>query len=73
VRDEVDGVVIDLSWKEYGGPAVNPPTRQGFGARLLQTGTVQLGGRLHTDFAPSGVVCRLTFRLPGLSDKKSPL
>jgi two-component sensor histidine kinase len=69
VRDDVDGVVIDLSWKEYGGPAVNPPTRQGFGARLLQTGVLQLGGKLHTDFAPSGVVCRLTFRLtapPGI-------
>ncbi|WP_188911973.1 PAS domain S-box protein [Salinarimonas ramus] len=51
---------LRLSWVERGGPTVTPPSRQGFGTRLLRH---MLGGQLSSDvemrFDPEG----LTFRL----------
>lgn len=51
-------------WRESGGgPPVAPPTRQGFGTRLLQRGVAgELGGAVTLDFAPEGLVC--TIRAP---------
>ena len=58
-----------LSWQEMGGPAVEgPPSRKGFGTQLARLGvTGQLGGRLHHDWRPSGVVLRLELPLDQLS------
>lgn len=33
-----------LSWRERGGPPANPPTRRGFGSRLIGLGLVGTGG-----------------------------
>jgi PAS domain S-box-containing protein len=53
-----------LSWREVGGPKVAPPSRKGFGARLLDGGlTAVLGGRPQLIFAPEGVEARLPLRL----------
>jgi PAS domain S-box-containing protein len=53
-----------LSWREVGGPTVAPPSRKGFGARLLDGGlTADLGGRPQLIFAPEGVEARLPLRL----------
>jgi two-component sensor histidine kinase len=42
-----------LQWREIGGPEVVPPTRKGFGSRLLRMGVGGTGGaQLHYD--PSG-------------------
>ena len=47
---------VRLTWKERGGPPVLPPTRKGFGSRLLDGGlTADLGGRPALIFAPGGV------------------
>jgi two-component sensor histidine kinase len=55
---------LRLAWREQGGPAVPPPTRSGFGSRLLQRG---LGGRsrprVSLDFAPDGVAWTAEFDL----------
>lgn len=49
-----------ITWRESGGAPVSPPTRGGFGARLLQRGVAaELGGRVVLDFAPDGVVCSI--------------
>ncbi|WP_054164688.1 GAF domain-containing protein [Rhodopseudomonas sp. AAP120] len=46
--------VFRLRWRESGGPAVPPPTRQGFGSRLLKMGLTGTGdARLH--YHASGV------------------
>ncbi|MDX8492485.1 HWE histidine kinase domain-containing protein [Mesorhizobium sp. VK22B] len=37
VRWKAVGSLIDLEWKETGGPQVTTPTRQGFGSTLLRT------------------------------------
>jgi PAS domain S-box-containing protein len=49
-----------LNWRETGGPAVAPPTRQGFGARLIEWGLAgELGGEAKLSFPAEGVACRI--------------
>ena len=38
------GDVVTLHWRETGGPEVTPPTRKGFGSRLIRLGLVGTGG-----------------------------
>lgn len=49
-----------LNWQERGGPQVAPPTRRGFGSRMMQRVVAgELGGELELDFAPAGVLATL--------------
>jgi two-component sensor histidine kinase/CheY-like chemotaxis protein len=49
-----------IDWTETDGPVVQPPTRQGFGSKLIQTTIVyDLGGRADIHYAPSGMTARL--------------
>jgi PAS domain S-box-containing protein len=53
-----------LTWAETGGPAVEPPSRRGFGSRLIERSiTHELRGELDVDYAPQGLRCRLTVPL----------
>lgn len=55
-----------LSWIESGGPRVEPPTRTGFGARLIQRNLAsELGGSAVIDFRPTGVVAEIEAPLEG--------
>lgn len=55
-----------LTWTETGGPPVQPPTRRGFGSRLIERGlAAELSGQAHIDFQPEGVVCRIEAALDG--------
>jgi two-component sensor histidine kinase len=62
----VDWAVADspnefrLTWREIGGPLVAMPARSGFGTRLIEGGTEQIGGSAALDFKPDGLVCTLT-------------
>jgi len=52
---------LRLTWRERGGPAVAPPSRQGFGSRLVQSAVqAELGGETELTFRPAGLECRLT-------------
>jgi two-component sensor histidine kinase len=47
-----------LRWTEKGGPKVTPPTRRGFGTRLIERSlAMELGGEVRLTFEPTGVVC----------------
>ena len=48
-----------LTWREVGGPPVTAPARSGFGSKLIESGTDQIGGSATLEFPPSGVVCTL--------------
>jgi len=49
-----------LEWRESGGPAVAPPTRTGFGSRMIKTLLAKdFGGSVELTYDPSGIVCRL--------------
>ncbi len=58
-----------MTWVEQGGPPVTPPTRRGFGSRLIERGlAAELGGRVQLAYEPSGVRCTINAPLP-----KSPV
>ena len=47
-----------LRWEEKGGPAVEPPSRKGFGSRLIERSLAQdLDGEARIEYAPTGVTC----------------
>lgn len=61
--------VFDLSWQETGGPPVSKPLRGGFGTRLLEKGLArELGGKVQLDYAPEGLICRVTAPTPSFSE-----
>ena len=55
---------LTLRWRELGGPPVKPPTRRGFGSRLIERGlAAELRGGAQLDFAPAGLQCVIRARL----------
>jgi two-component sensor histidine kinase len=51
---------LHIVWEELGGPPVAPPTRRGFGTRLIERGlAADLQGTVEIDYPPSGVICRI--------------
>jgi PAS domain S-box-containing protein len=62
---EVDEApALQIVWREFGGPIVRPPSRRGFGSRMIQRSlAAELGGAAALDYRPEGVVCTLTLRL----------
>lgn len=65
-----DGRHLLLRWKETGGPAVNAPSRRGFGSRLIERSLAQdLDGEVTIDFAATGVVCTVDAPLASASDR----
>jgi PAS domain S-box-containing protein len=56
--------MLQLHWEESGGPPVAPPTRKGFGSRLLEELVGRdLGGVTKLNYDVSGVRCSITARL----------
>lgn len=65
VTDANAGVRLQLSWTETGGPLVSPPSRKGFGSRLIERAlAMELGGEVRIDYEPSGVICKIDVPLP---------
>ena len=64
----VDQMMVDLTWQERGGPAVEAPRRRGFGTRLMERCIERdLGGELDLVFEPVGLSCRMSIPLPGMT------
>lgn len=55
-----DGEVC-LEWAERGGPPVLPPTRRGFGSRMLDISLRADGGRVEPHFEPAGFRAEIRF------------
>jgi PAS domain S-box-containing protein len=56
IRGEGENARLRLAWRERGGPPVAPPTRKGFGSRLIERGLAgQVGGIVAFDYAPDGL------------------
>jgi PAS domain S-box-containing protein len=53
---------LTLRWLETGGPPVKPPTRQGFGHRVMERMIGQLKGKSSFDWRPEGLACEIAFR-----------
>ena len=54
---------LNLRWIETGGPTVLPPTRRGFGGRIIEQMIAQLKGETRFDWRAEGLVCEITLRV----------
>lgn len=60
VIPSMQGLMLSVVWREVGGPLVAPPTRKGFGSRLIERGLAsELGGEVRIVYDPAGVVCTI--------------
>lgn len=59
-----DGDVVEMIWREEGGPPVTTPARKGFGSNVLKFSVERgLHGKFHAEYLPEGLSCTLTFPL----------
>ena len=57
-----DGNRLVLHWQEKGGPPVTPPSRKGFGSRVIERGLAhELEGSVSLDYRAEGVACTISF------------
>jgi PAS domain S-box-containing protein len=63
---------LRLTWAESGGPPVIPPTRTGFGTRLIQRGfAAELQGHAQMRYEPGGICVIMDALLPMRTDMLS--
>jgi len=56
---------LRLRWVEKDGPLVAPPSRKGFGSRLIERGLAgELRGSAQVSYPPSGVMCEIDASFP---------
>ena len=55
--------LVVVSWRESGGPKVEPPEHHGFGSRLIQRAMESGLGKAQLDFQPDGLACTLGIAL----------
>jgi two-component sensor histidine kinase len=48
---------LTVRWVESGGPQLAPPTRKGFGTRVMTRICEQLNGSLNFDWRADGLIC----------------
>jgi two-component sensor histidine kinase len=65
-----DPTAIRLEWREACGPPVTPPSRAGFGTRLIRA-ALRRPAAVGIDFDPAGVVCTVS-GLPTVAATSSP-
>src|ERR1700761_2432547 len=59
---DADPQIFALEWKESGGPAVTPPTAEGFGGRVIRYSIAhEPHSRIALDYLPDGVRCEFIF------------
>ena len=69
--DILDGVGSDrlrFRWQETGGPPVVPPTRTGFGSRMIERAlAVEIGGAAEITYHPAGILFTAVAPIQGIS------
>lgn len=48
-----------FKWTETGGPSAKPPSREGFGTRVMRKLIEQADGKLYAEWLSSGLVCEV--------------
>ena len=68
--DSGETEIFHFAWTERDGPAVRPPSRRGFGARLIERATAaEFAGEVTLEYAPEGVRWRLSAPYRGLAER----
>jgi two-component sensor histidine kinase len=60
----VSDSLVRMSWVESDGPAVAPPTRRGFGTRLLSHALDPFHGMIESTYGVGGLKCDISFDIP---------
>jgi PAS domain S-box-containing protein len=60
VEWQIDNEMINLQWREAGGPPTQTPTKHGFGTKIITSTVKQMGGDVTLDWRPKGLHCRLS-------------
>ncbi|MBB4004055.1 MHYT domain-containing protein [Aurantimonas endophytica] len=69
---QADAATLAIEWSEHGGPVVEPPSRKGFGSRLLHLSIEkELGGQAELRYEPDGFVCSLVIPLADMKTQAS--
>ena len=69
LADEAGAEALVLRWEEVDGPPVAPPTRTGFGSRMIERALAQeIDGRAEIDYRRDGVVFIAQAPLPSIRD-----
>ncbi|CAN7620838.1 PAS domain-containing protein [Devosia sp. LjRoot3] len=69
---EVEAETLSLRWQESGGPAVQPPTKKGFGTRLIDQALANsTAGKVELNYRASGFEFRFTSPLASLVETES--
>ena len=56
---------LHIAWQESGGPTVEPPTKKGFGSRLIEGALGrETGGTFRLNFDPAGATCVIEIPMP---------
>ena len=55
---------VILHWQETAGPLVTPPSRKGFGSRVIEHGLDALEATVNLDYQPTGLLCTMTIPVP---------
>lgn len=72
VSTDDTGERLHLEWRETGGPPVSPPSKRGFGSRLIERGlAAELNGHARLIFDPAGLVCVLDASLAPHDDDEA--
>lgn len=65
LANKPEGRWLSLHWREKDGPAVSPPTRRGFGSRVIEQGLAhELQGKVRLDYLSGGIVCTIDVPAP---------
>lgn len=57
----LDGGRVDLAWRETGGSSVTPPSRAGFGTRLIDSLVEQLKAKVNRTWDQDGLIVEVHF------------
>lgn len=58
---------LSIAWTESGGPPVTPPTRRGFGSRIIELAlAAELTGQVRVDYRAEGLACAIEAPLAAL-------
>jgi PAS domain S-box-containing protein len=71
IEPKTEGNRLNLHWQEKDGPPVAPPTRKGFGSRVIERGLPhELEGTVNLDYRVDGVNCTINIPVPeGVGDE----
>jgi two-component sensor histidine kinase len=58
------GDQLDVNWIEVGAGTLNPPTKVGFGSKLLRFAAKQFNGSTELKFEEGGLHCRMVLNVP---------